>query len=223
MKPFNSRSVGQTAIAITILFVLGIITLALLYSGFPFFGPVNDLINAAIGIMCGVLAWAFHALLRERTQAAGLYLLAAWAGVAALFVNSILVAFGQMHWMTGGMYSGIGYGLLGVWLLALSLKVLPGLFEKPLLARLGVITAAAMLCGLLAGPFMGLRVNFNQNLLVAIAYSGAALGFLLFPIWTWLLGRRLLNKSPVDPSADTETPLENPLHSSTAAFEEKIG
>ncbi len=189
----NYHTITQIAIAIPITAVISIITLTLLYSGIPFFGPVNDLTNAVGGLLSALLVWQFHNLLRERApNAAIFFLLAAWIGSAAIIINSLLVAFGRMHWMTGGMYTAIGYGLIGIWLLALHRLIGPQAFLTPGVVRLGTIAAVAMLFGLLAGPLLASGISFAENPLVGVAYIGAAVGWLLFPLWCLLLGRRIM-------------------------------
>jgi hypothetical protein len=188
----NYRMTAQIAIAIAITAVISIITLTLLYSGMPFFGPVNDLTNAVGGLLSALLVWQFHALLRERAPStAKFFLLAAWIGSAAIIINSVLVAFGQMHWMTGGMYTAIGYGLTGIWLLAFHRLIGQQEFLPSGTFRLGTIAAVAMLFGLLAGPLLASSVNFAENPLVSVAYLGAAAGWLLYPVWCLLVGRKL--------------------------------
>jgi hypothetical protein len=90
------------------------------------------------------------------------------------------------------MYTAIGYGLIGIWLLALHQLVDHQTFLTPGAVRLGSIAAVAMLLGLLAGPLLASGINFVENPLVSVAYIGAATGWLLFPVWCWFLGRRLI-------------------------------
>lgn len=189
----NNRTTAQIAITIAITAVISIITLALLYTGLPIFGPINDLTNAVGGLLSALLVWQFHALLRERAPTAAIFFsLAAWIGSLAIIINSVLVAFGYMHWMTGGMYTAIGYGLIGIWLLALHRQF--GLQESlpSGILKLGVIAAIAMLFGLLAGPLLASGVNLATNPVTGIAYLGAAVGWLLYPVWCWLVGRSIL-------------------------------
>lgn len=186
------HAIAGIAIAIPVTAVVSIITLTLLYSGLPFFGPVNDLTNAFAGLLVAILVWKFHALLRERAPSIAVFLLlGAWVGSAAIILNSVLVAFGQMDWKTGGMFTAIGYGLIGIWLLAFHRLVGPQPFLTPGVVRLGTIAAVAMLFGLLAGPMLASGMGFTANPLVSIAYVGAAVGWLLFPLWSWFLGRGL--------------------------------
>lgn len=80
--------------------------------------------------------------------------------------------------MTGGMYAAIGYGLLGIWLLALHRLSGAHPFLTPGIARLGTLVAIAMLFGLLASG-----VSYTMNLLASVAYLGSAAGWLLYPVW----------------------------------------
>ena len=194
---FNSHVTGQLAVSITIMALISIITLAIFYAGIPIFGPINDIITAVGGLLCALLAWRFHPILHKQVPGiSALLLLLAWGGSAAIIINSVLVAFGRMHWMTGGMYTAIGYGLLGIWLIALHRVIGAQPFLSPGIMRFGTFAAIAMLFGLAAGPLLASGVTFTKNLLVSLSYLGAATGWLLFPIWCWLVGRGLLSSWP---------------------------
>ena len=172
--------------------MLSVLTLILLYAGIPFFGPVNDLITTVAGILIAGLALQFHPLLREEIDGlALLLLLAAWAGAAAVAANSVLVAFGQMHWMVGGMYTAVGYALIGIWLLGLLVTLRGEIFFNPGLVRLGLIAGAAMLFGFLSGPLLAGRLQLDIKPLAWIAYAAAGAGWVMFPIWCWRLAAKL--------------------------------
>ncbi len=189
---FNPVQTGRIAIAIAIAALVSIITLALLYSNLPIFGPINDVTNAVGGLLSAFLIWQFHVLLREYApRTATLFLLVGWAGSAAIIINSLLVAFGQLHWMTGGMYTAIGFGLHGICLLALLRLIGPQPFLTPGLVRLGTVAAVSMLFGLLAGPLLAAGTSLTASPLVWVAYLGAGAGWLLYPVWCLLLGWRL--------------------------------
>ncbi len=179
-------------LAIAVTAVASIITLALLYAGLPIFGPINDLSTALGGLLSALLVWQFHTMFHEHApRTATLSLMAAWVGSAAIIINSLLVAFGQMGWKTGGMYTAIGFGLQGIWLLSANRQLHSQPFLTPGVVRLGTLAAVAMFFGLLAGPMLAAGVNFGQNLLVWISYIGAGAGWLLYPVWCWLVGQRL--------------------------------
>jgi len=194
MNTFDPQLTGKLASAIVVTAILSIITLALLYSGIPIFGPINDLINASSGVLIAVMAWQFYFLLSERAAGVALLiLLVVFVGTVAIIINSVLVAFGCMHWLTGGMYTAIGYGLIGTWLLIILRVITPQPFLTPGLIRLGTVTALALLFCLPAAPLMGMGENLKINPLIIIVFFGAGTGWLLFPFWCWQLGRRLIS------------------------------
>lgn len=189
----EATMIGRNAVAIAVTAAVSIVTLGLLTSGLPIFGPINDLTNAVGGLLTAVLVWRLHrALLRRGGAALPALVVTAWVGSAAIIVNSILVAAGRMHWMTGGMYTAIGYGLLGVWLLGrLRALAAAGLVTTGH-RRLGGVAGGLMLLGLLAGPALGSGAALDTNPIVWVGFAGVTAGLLLYPLWCWLVGRRLL-------------------------------
>jgi hypothetical protein len=181
----------QLLIAIAIGALVSIITLTLLYSGLPLFGSVNDLTNAVVGFMIGLLAWQFFAALPRKTLQSVVGLLFCWAGAALIIGNSVLVAFGRMDWKEGGMYTGIGYGLIGVWLLVtLLFSSLAREFPTALWWS-GLAIGIALVFGLAAGPLLTGTLSIKIQPLVWVAYAMTVLGWIGFPIWCWTLFRRL--------------------------------
>ncbi len=177
-RAFNRRQAGQTGILIGIAAVVSIITLSLLYSGLPFFGPVNDLTNAVAGVLYFALAFQVDALVRQQSGGKANFLLA-MAGIAMLFttINSVLVAIGQLFWTTGGMYTAIGLGFLGIWLTGVLRTGVLESFMTIRTNRLGTVAGYAMLVGFVAGPaFTGWTVT---NSLIYISYIGAGAGWLM--------------------------------------------
>lgn len=192
MNDFSPQLTQQLGAAIAITAVLSVLTLILLYTGIPFFGPVNDLITAVGGILIAGLALQFHALLGDEISGLALILLLiAWAGAALIAVNAVLVAFGLMDWMLGGMYTAVGYALVGVWLLGMLLVLRGSPLLDAGLMRLGLIGGTAMLFGFLAGPLLAGRLEIAVKPLVWAAYAAAGAGFIIFPIWCWRLAAKL--------------------------------
>lgn len=189
-RKFLPVKTGATGMAIGIAAVVSIITLTLLYSGMPFFGPVNDLTNAVTGVLYFILALQIDPLLRaQSTLKASLMLLAALAAMLLTSTNSVLVAFGQMGWQTGALYTAIGLGFLGIWLIGVQRSGVLIEYQSTGLRKLGIAAGYAMLVGFAAGPlFTGWTVS---NSLIYVSYIGAAAGWLLFPIWAFILGRRI--------------------------------
>lgn len=193
---FDAVATGRMAMAIPIVGILGMIALGLLYAGLPPFGPINDLLNALGAAIVAMLAWRVLPLVRDRAPSVALALVAAaWVGSAAVIGNSVLVAVGQLDWMIGGLYTALGFGFHGIWLLGTLLlgRGLPG--TETLVARralaLGIGAAAGMTLGLSAGTSLAAGESLFANPLVSVSF----LGWLLFAIWCWIVGRRLTRQA----------------------------
>jgi hypothetical protein len=119
-------------------------------------------------------------------------LVLAWIGAALVVGNSVLVAFGRMEWQEGGMYTAIGYGLVGIWLII-------AVISSPLIGELshslrpfGIAVGAALVFGLIAGPLLAGKISVSIKPLVWLVYAMTGIGWIGFPIWCWILSRRLL-------------------------------
>jgi len=192
MSDFNPQLTHQLAIAIAIAAVASVITLILLYAGIPFFGPVNDLINAVSAILIVIFMWQFHVILEEKNPAMAILLqLAALVGVVLISGNSVLVAFGKMDWKDGGMYTGIGYALIGLWLVGMLLVLRDQAFLNSGLVNLGLAAGVCLLFGFLAGPLLAEKLTIVFMPLVWVAYAATGAGWILFPVWCWRLAANL--------------------------------
>ena len=190
MGEILSSLTPQLLVGIAVGAFASVVTLALLYAGLPVFGPVNDLINAVVGFVIALLAWQFFAAQpKSLPSVAGLLL--CWAGVALIIGNSVWVAFGRMDWKVGGMYTGIGYGLIGGWLLITLLFSSLAREFPPALWWSGLVIGIALVFGLAAGPLLAERLSIKIQPLVWVAYGMTTLGWLGFPVWCWMLSRTL--------------------------------
>lgn len=192
MTNFNPQFTQQVVFAYVIVTILAIITLSLLYAGIPFFGPVNDILTAVSAVLIAILIWQLFPLIREKNALVGIvFSLIAWAGTAAIAINAVMVAFGGLGWKEGGMYTAVGFALVGIWLIALLFTIPPQPFLTDGLVRLGIIAGVAMLFGFLAGPLMAERLDLAVKPIVWLAYVGAGAGWLMFPVWCWMLSKSL--------------------------------
>jgi|GEM_PF-5418651 len=55
---------------------------------------------------------------------------------------------------------------------------------------LTIVAAQGRLYGLAAGPLLASGTSLTADPLVWVAYVGAGAGWLLYPVWCWLAGRR---------------------------------
>jgi hypothetical protein len=111
----------------------------------------------------------------------------AWVGGLSIFGNSILVAFGVLDWKLGGLYTIVGYALVGIWFIGMQLISKEQMFIVPGLVRFGLIAGGLMLFGFLAGPLLAGKLVIDFRPLVWIAYAAAGAGWIMFPIWCWRL------------------------------------
>ena len=146
------------------------------------FGALNDIGNAATGVVAGGLAW------RLRRRSAGsldnLAVGAALAGTATTVAGSALVLSGATGFMLAGLVSTLGFAGIGAWLLAAA-RDSEG--WSPSLRRSAVVTGALLVFGLAALPAIGLRID---DMAVAPAWvwisSLAWLGvYIGLPVWAF--------------------------------------
>ncbi len=160
--------VARIALITGIAAILAAVALILLFTVGDPFGRANDSLNAAVGVLSAVLA-----LVVLRSVGGSVpFTAVAIVGATITVVGSWLVMTGTTGFQLAGFVSGVGFGLIGAWLLA-SIAVGPlGVSLSLIQARLGLAAGGLMLFGLigLAGAAMAID-------------SAAAT-----PWWLWLYG-----------------------------------
>lgn len=160
------------------------------------FGTLNDICNGLAAILAVALACLLY--FAHRTQSPSFSLIAlvfACAGLVLVGVGTILVLTGKAGWFLAGLYVSAGNALIGLWLVGLNVTALQGNPWPHGLAVLGLVAGAFMLLGLAVFPgiFSGVDSMASASWLVNYVGQVGWLGaFLLFPIWSVLLGRFLL-------------------------------
>jgi hypothetical protein len=173
-----------TAVAVTV--SAAIVLLIVYYAiGGPF-GTLNDLANALLGVLSVVLA-AQTARLGVPAAAVA----AAGAGGVLMVVGSWLVITGRTGWVLAGLVGAVGAGALGAWLLTVNVTAgRYGLLSRPV-ARLGAVSGALTMLGILAMPDVLARVDAWDDLhwsgiLALMSWLSLYLGY---PVWCVLLAR----------------------------------
>jgi len=201
---FPARSIGGLAIAIGGVTLIGIVSISLFYVVGGFFGPLNDLCNAVEAVLGAVLAWRLYPCYRSQSPRLSQFaLIAALVGALVAVIGSALVIFRVTGWYLAGLYTMLGYALIGVWLFGFNASVLRNFSWPRRLVQLGRGTGAVMVAGLLssAGIPGGVDSVGAAPWWVNVGFVGSLGWFLLYPIWCLWLGRLLLWHSVTMPVA----------------------
>ncbi len=181
------RVVGWSAYANGILMLANMITLMLMFTVNPFWGPVNDAISVAWLLSFLPLA-VLLAQVNQSVMGRGIAVSTAVVGAVAMLLFAVLqslLVVGQVRFeQTLAAVMTLG-GVLGLWLLLNGLLALMG---KTLPGGLVWLTIGFGLSYVVAaiGFWLG---GYEQPIL----WIGAGLGYLIGPVWAFWLGRLLLH------------------------------
>jgi drug/metabolite transporter (DMT)-like permease len=150
------------------------------------FGTINDIGNAAAGILSGCLAWRLR---REGSGPTDALVGAALAGAALTVVGSALVVSGTTGFFLAGLVSSVGYAGIGAWLVALSRSSIAATWS-PRLRMLGLAAGALMALGvvMIPGIFQRLDDMATAPAWVWIGFLGWLGTFVAYPAWAIWLG-----------------------------------
>jgi hypothetical protein len=185
---FSTTAIGWVAIITGVSAILAVIFLALMATVNPSFGKVNDVLNAIVGISSAVLAWMLYAEHHAKSPLMSQIALALGV-VGAIFtiVGSVLIIFGFTDFVLAGWYTGVGYALIGLWLVAFCYSMQRGdVMPHNLIILVGLIG--------IPGIFTKIDSMESMPWYLYIAFFGYLGTYILYPIWAILLGRNLLIK-----------------------------
>jgi hypothetical protein len=194
---FSAPTIAWVAIVTGVSAILAVIFLTLMATVNPSFGKVNDVFNAIIGISSAILALMLYAEYHAKSPLMSQIALAL-AVVGAIFtiIGSILIIYGFTDFVLAGWYTGVGYALIGLWLVAFCYIMVRGDALPRNLIIFGVIVGAFMAIGLIGIPgiFTGIDSMESMPWYLYLAFFGYLGTYILYPIWTIWLGRNLLLK-----------------------------
>lgn len=194
---FYSTMIGWVAIVAGVSAILSVIFLTLMATVNSSFGKVNDVFNAIIGISSAVLAWMLYAEYHTKSPLMSQIALAL-AVIGAIFtiVGSVLIIYGFTDFVLAGWYTGVGYALIGLWLVAFCNSMQRGEALPHNLILFGLVVGAFMAVGLIGilGIFTGTDSMESMPWYLYIAFFGYFGTYILYPIWTIWLGRNILLK-----------------------------
>ena|SRR6185503_14968797 len=183
----DDRDVRRLAIATGVVGLGAVVSLAAMFVIAGPFGTINDLLNAVLAVLAAWLVWS----LRTRSTSGPVTALS-FVGAAVAVVGSALVTSGATGFFLAGMVSGVGFGLIGIALVAVE-RSLGEASETPRgVAQLGTVAGTAMAVGLVGIPAVALRLDDMSTAptWTWIAFVGWLGTFVLLPIWALRLGGR---------------------------------
>jgi len=195
MSNSNNRTTGWLAIASGISGILALLFLGMMAGIAIFFGPLNDFFNGLAGVLIGLLAWRLYEQHKARSASASrAALVFAVMGVIFAVVGSVLIMFHITGFVLAGWYTGLGYALLGIWLVMFcsSMRV-SGMYPKGGMV-FGIVAGAAMMTGLLSafGILADIDTMEGLPMILNIAYLAFMGIYIFYPIWAIWFGRTLL-------------------------------
>ena len=198
MNHTQMRRIGWSAYANGVLMLANMATLALMFAVHPIWGPINDALSVVWMLSflpLAVLLARLNAPVMGRVAAVGTALVGAAAMLLFAVLQSLLVMGLVRFEQTFAAVVTLG-GVLGLWLLVNGLPALKG---KTLPGGLAWITVGFGLSYVL-GTFGYWLGGYEMPLL----WVGAALGYLLGPVWAFWLGWLVLHGrlAPADATAN---------------------
>jgi hypothetical protein len=152
------------------------------------FGTINDIGNAATGVLSGWLAWRLH---REPALRTGnVFLGSALAGAALTVAGSALVVSGTTGWLYAGLVSSVGFAGIGAWLVATSRRSSQSGAWPRNLARHALVAGGLLITGVLSLPGIPLRLDDPATApwwiwLGFVSWLGT---YVVYPAWAIRMG-----------------------------------
>lgn len=173
--------------------VVGIVALAalvLMSVGLGFLGPVNDVLGAATGVLVMLLAFAARDLLPTSPVLRWLALASAVMGSILIVIGSALVLSGRTGWYLAGLWSGLGWGVLGAWFFVLAATLFGSASWPVWLRWLGVVAGVLLVVGLavLPGILSGIDDWGSASAGLVVPQVLGYIGSLLLLVWCFGVG-----------------------------------
>lgn len=191
----SSTTIGWAAITTGVSAILALVFLILMYTVKRSFGRVNDYFNGLIGISSVILAGLvqndFYAISPLISIIA---VIVSVVGAIFIIIGSILAIFTFTDFVLAGWYSGIGFALIGLWLVAYCYTLLSrGLMPHSMFIY-GIVAGAFMAIGLLGIPGTIAKIDSMESMpwyLYGAFFSWLGT-YILYPIWAIWWGQNLL-------------------------------
>jgi drug/metabolite transporter (DMT)-like permease len=203
MNDAQVRDIGRLALAVGVVAAGSAICLATFYAVQGPFGTINDLGNAATGLLSAAMAWRLRRQIRDGVgrNAVG----AAIVGAGLAVVGSSLVVSGTTGFFLAGLVSSVGFAGIGAWLITLNRRAGVAAGWPRGLRTLGIVAGTMMAFGVASAPGILLRLDDMATApgWVWIGFVGWFGTFLAYPAWAiWLsaVEARLASRPVIAPA-----------------------
>lgn len=187
MDEGRARGAGPLATAVGFVALGSVACLATYFAVGGPFGWINDLGNAATGMLSAALAWQLRGRLPDRTR--GPAVGTALVGAAVTMVGSALVLSGTTGFLLAGLVSSLGFAGVGAWLMILN-RSADGAAGTARLRTLGLAAGALMALGVLVAPGIALGIDDMATApgWIWIGFVGWLGIYAAYPAWAILTG-----------------------------------
>ena len=189
MNQERTVGTGRLASSVGLVAVASPLCLATFFAVGGPFGTLNDVGNAAVGVLSAALAWRLREALDDGVR--GPALAAAGAGAALTVIGSTLVVSRTTGFLFASLVSSVGFAAMGAWLIALNSGARTRSWSTGL-RRLGLAAGALMALGVVALPGIAQRLDdmAAAPAWLWIAFLGWLGIFVVYPAWAIWLGAR---------------------------------
>jgi hypothetical protein len=187
MNEVRDQDTGRLALAIGVTAVGSVACFATFFAVGGPFGTLNDIGNAATGLLSAGLVW--HMRRQIPGRAGNVAVGAAVAGAGLTVAGSALVVSGATGWFLAGLVSSVGFAGIGAWLVVLNRSHAVEAVVPRRLSSLGIAAGALMALGILSAPGIVLRLDDagTAPAWAWIGFVGWFGTFVVYPAWAiWL-------------------------------------
>ncbi|WP_432948652.1 hypothetical protein ACQPXM_14310 [Kribbella sp. CA-253562] len=188
MDNAGSRDTGRLAVAVGVVAGGSAVMLGTYFVVRGPFGSINDVANAATGVLSAVLAWRLrrHIAGRRGALAVG----AAGVGAAITVVGSALVVSEATGFFLAGLVSSVGFAGIGAWLVIINRSNALTAAWPRRLRSLGGLAGALMALGVVVVP--GILLRFDDMATapgwIWIGQLGWLGTYIAYPAWAIWFG-----------------------------------
>ena len=207
MDDARTRDTGPVALAAGLVVVGSAACIATYFAVGGPFGTMNDVGNAAAGVLGGLLAWRLHRHVASRASApaAGLAVI----GAAVSVVGSALVVSGTTGWLLASLVSSVGFAAIGTSLVVANRSAVATAWPRGL-RRLGIAAGALMAVGVILAPGIALGLDDAATApgWVWLGFTGWLGTYVVFPIWAirvWMVEARRSGRARLAPAGSAAT------------------